>query len=218
LEVILGGFMSIDGKVAPANRIGHTFTPFMKPVHKKILHKIRSEVDAIIVGVDTIIADDPLLTVREVEGKNPLRVILDSNARTPLNAKVLNTNDAPTLIATTKKASKTRIDALKNKSIDVIVTADTNGVDLHNLFTELELRGVKKILVEGGSTVRWSFFKENLVDQIFVWLLPYVWGGKDSPTLVDGEGFLKTSESIALKLQSMQTVDEIIILWFSVKH
>jgi len=218
IKVIVGGFMSIDGKIAPANRIGRIFTKFMTNQHKKILHKIRSRVDAIIVGVDTIIADDPTLTVRAVKGKNPIRVVLDSSARTPLISRILNTDEALTIIAVTQKASKERIEFLESKKVDVIVSSSPERVDLKELLGELRKRGINEVLVEGGGEVRWGFFKENLVDEFFVWIMPYVWGGRDAPTLVDGEGFLKAEDAIPLKLKSKKFINDILILWFSVRR
>jgi 2,5-diamino-6-hydroxy-4-(5-phosphoribosylamino)pyrimidine 1'-reductase len=218
MKIIVGGFMSIDGKTAPSNRIGRTFTGFMTPQHQRILHRLRAQVDAIIVGVDTVLADDPSLTVRAVKGENPLRVVLDSGARIPLTAKILNTEEAPTIIAVAQKASKEKIEALKNKKADVIVSRSTDRVDLKELTEELKNRGIKKILVEGGGETRWSFFKENLVDEFFVWIMPYIWGGRNAPTLVDGEGFIKAEDAVHLKLKSTKLVNDILILWFSAKR
>ena len=209
--------MSIDGKIAPANRIGREFTKFMTPPHQRILHGIRSRVDAIIVGVDTIIADNPSLTVRNVKGKNPIRVVLDSSARTPLTSRILNT-EASTIIAVTQKAPKERIESLRSKQAEVILSSSLGRIDLRELIGELRNRGVNKVLVEGGGEVRWSFFKENLVDEFFVWIMPYVWGGRDAPTLVDGGGFLKAEDAIPLKFKNMKVVDNILILWFSVRR
>ena len=217
IKVTVGGFMSVDGKIAPANRIGREFTKFMTPQHQKILHRIRARVDAIIVGVDTIIADDPSLTVRAVKGKNPIRVVLDSSARTPLTSRILNT-EAKTIIVVTQKAQKERIESLRNKKAEVILSNSARRVDLRELIGELRNRGVNKVLIEGGGEVRWSFFKENLVDELFVWIMPYVWGGRDAPTLVDGEGFLKAEDAMSLKLEDMKFVNNIIILWFSVRR
>jgi 2,5-diamino-6-hydroxy-4-(5-phosphoribosylamino)pyrimidine 1'-reductase len=216
LHVIVGGFMSIDGKVAPKNRVGQTFAQFMTPQHKKLLHTIRAEADAIVVGIGTVLADDPALTVRDVNGANPLRVILDSKARTPLNAKVLCTDQAPTLIAVAQNASKTKIDALKAKNAEIFVSQDFDRVNLTALLQMLAARGIRRVFVEGGSEVRWSFFKENLVDELFVWVLPYVWGGKEAPTLVDGEGFLGAADAVPLTLTSSEVVDGLLVLWFSV--
>ncbi|MCL2475643.1 2,5-diamino-6-(ribosylamino)-4(3H)-pyrimidinone 5'-phosphate reductase [Candidatus Bathycorpusculum sp.] len=218
VEVIVGGFMSIDGKIAPANRNGQEFTQLMTPLHKKMLHSIRASVDAVVVGVGTVLADDPTLTVRDVEGKNPLRVVLDSKAQTPLTAKIANTNQASTLIATTTQASKEKIKALKNKNIEVFISNSEKTVNLQELVEALKSRGVRKVLVEGGAEVRWSFFEANLVDELFVWIMPYVWGGKEAPTLVDGQGFLGAQEAKKLKLKSTEHIEGLTVLWFTVQH
>ncbi len=216
LRIIVGGFMSVDGKIAPANREGKEFTQFMAPEHKKILHKIRSEVGAVIVGVDTVIADDPSLTVREVKGKNPIRIVLDSNARTPIDAKILDTQEAPTIIVVSKNAPKEKIAYLKSKKVEVLTSSSERSVDLAELMSELKHRGVKKVLVEGGAEVRWSFFEKKLVDELFVWIMPCIWGGRDAPTLVGGSGFLKAEEVVQLKLERLEQVESILVLWFSV--
>jgi len=210
--------MSIDGKTAPANRVGRIFTKFMTSRHQRMLHRIRSQVDAIIVGVDTVIADNPSLTVREIKGRNPIRVVLDSNARIPLDSRILNIDEAPTIIAITKNAPKERVESLKSKNVGVYVSTGTERVDIKDLLHELESRGVDTVLVEGGGEIRWSFFKEKLVDEFFLWIMPYIWGGRDAPTIVDGEGFIKEENAVPLKLKNIKTVDKILMLSFSVKR
>ena len=212
--------MSIDGKIAPANRNGREFSQYMQPSHERVLHSIRASVDAIIVGVNTVIADDPSLTVRSVKGKNPLRVIIDSQARTPLGSKILNTynDEVSTLIAVTKNAPKSKIDLLKNKNVDIMYSSSTEKIDLNELLTELSTRyGVKRVLVEGGGETRWSFFEQRLVDELFVWIMPTVWGGRDAPTLVEGSGFLKAPDAVHLEFKNLTPIEDILILWFSVK-
>jgi len=218
VEVIVGGFMSVDGKIAPADRNGKEFTQFMMPRHKKMLHRIRASVDAIVVGVGTVLADDPTLTVRAVEGKNPLRVVLDSKAQTPLTAKIADTDQASTLIVTTRQASKEKIQALRNKGIDVFISSSEKAVNLRELIEALKNRGIRRVLVEGGAEVRWSFFESNLVDELFVWIMPYVWGGRDAPTLVGGQGFLGTQEAKKLELKNMEHIEGLLILWFAVQN
>ncbi len=208
--------MSVDGKIAPSNRVGRTFAKFMTKRHQKLLHRIRSRVDAIVVGVDTVVADNPSLTVREVRGKNPIRVVLDSNARIPLDSKLLDTRKAQTIIAVTRKAPKNRIESLKGRNAEVFVSTRSDKVDLKELLRELSNRGVATVLVEGGGETRWSFVKESLVDEFFVWIMPRIWGGRHAPTMVDGEGFTKPQEAVALKLKRMRIVDRILMLWFSV--
>jgi len=225
VHVIVGGFMSIDGKIAPADRRGREFSQYMRPEHEQILHSIRAGVDAVIVGVNTVIADDPTLTVRNVEGKNPLRVIIDSQAKTPLDAKILNIKKedhaiVETLIVVAKNAPKNRVEQIiKNKNTGVMYSSGLNRVDLHDLLFELAAKyGVKRVLVEGGGEVRWSFFEQKLVDELFVWIMPTVWGGRSAPTLVEGTGFLKAKDAVNLKFKSINQVENILILWFNVNH
>jgi 2,5-diamino-6-hydroxy-4-(5-phosphoribosylamino)pyrimidine 1'-reductase len=213
IKVIVGGFMSLDGKIAPVNRVGRTFTKFMTARHHRMLHTIRSEVDAIIVGIETVITDDPSLTVREVKGRNPIRVVLDSNARTPLDSKVLS-GEAATIIAVTRNAPKDRIESLTGKA--EVIESGQSRVCVKELLRKLRDRGVKKVLVEGGGETRWSFFKERVVDDFFVWVMPYIWGGRGAPTMVGGEGFVKTKDAVSLRLRDMRIVDRILILSFSV--
>ncbi|MCL2642525.1 MAG: 2,5-diamino-6-(ribosylamino)-4(3H)-pyrimidinone 5'-phosphate reductase [Candidatus Bathyarchaeota archaeon] len=213
--------MSVDGKIAPVNRKGREFSQYMQPIHEQMLHEIRAGVDAIIIGVNTVIADNPTLTVRKAEGKNPLRVIIDSQARTPLNSKILNqkTDNASTLIALAKDAPKNKVAALKNKNVDLIYASSSlasKRVDLAELLFALSKRGVKRVLVEGGGEVRWSFFEQNLVDELFVWVMPTIWGGRDAPTLVEGSGFLKAENAVNLEFKSINQVENMLILWFNI--
>ena len=209
--------MSVDGKIAPADHVGRRFFKFMTPRHQRMLHKIRSNVDAIVVGVDTVLMDNPSLTVRNVHGKNPLRVVLDSNARTPLNSKVTDAA-APTIIAVTRKASRKKIELLRKKTEVLVLKSESGRVDLKALLGELRHRRVRRVLVEGGGETRWSFFKEGLVDDFFVWITPHIWGGRDSPTLVDGAGFLYEEDAVRLKLKSRKVVDNLLILSFRVAN
>jgi len=228
IHVIVGGFMSIDGKIAPANRKGREFSQYMKPQHEQILHNIRASVDAVIIGVNTVIADNPTLTVRKAEGKTPIRVILDSQAQTPLDSKILDPkeNSTPTtkaarpttLIAVTKDALKDKIELLKNKDVDILYSSSQKRVDIKEVLAELSANyGVKRVLVEGGGEVRWSFFEQKLVDELFVWITPTIWGGYDAPTLVEGSGFLKAQEAVNLEFKSINQIGDILILWFNVK-
>ena len=216
IKVTVGGMMSVDGKIAPADRQGRKFFKFMTPQHRKMLHRIRSRVDAIVVGVDTVIADNPSLTVRNVTATNPIRVVLDSNARTPLNSKILN-REASTIVAVTRNAPRSRVMKLRSKA-KVLVQERSGRVDLTELLRKLKTFGVRRVLVEGGGEIRWSFFKANLVDEFFVWITPHVWGGRDAPTLVDGTGFIREVEAVPLRLIHSRFVDKLLILSFRVKR
>jgi len=210
--------MSVDGKIAPVNRNGREFSQYMKLEHEQILHEIRASVDAIIVGVNTVKFDNPTLTVRKVKGKNPLRVILDSQVQTPIDSKIFDTEKASTLIVVAKNAPMSRVNLVKNKNVDVLYSSDSERVDLHDLLSELSRRGVKRVLVEGGGEVRWSFFEQKLVDELFVWIMPTIWGGRTAPTLVEGVGFLEAKEAVELEFKSVDRVSDMLILWFNVKN
>jgi 2,5-diamino-6-hydroxy-4-(5-phosphoribosylamino)pyrimidine 1'-reductase len=209
--------MSVDGKIAPSNHKGREFSQYMTSTHEQLLHEIRANVDAVIIGVNTVIADNPVLTVRKVEGKNPIRVILDSQARTPVESKILNTKEAPTIIAVAKGAPKDKIDAFKNKNANVLVSS-TKKINLPQLFANLAKRGVKRVLVEGGGEVRWSFFEQKFVDELFVWVVPAIWGGRNAPTLVEGAGFLRAEDAVNLEFKHVNQVEGLLTLWFNVKR
>jgi len=154
------------------------------------------------------------LTVRDVKGTNPIRVVLDSKARIPSDSKLLN-GEAPTIVAVTRDAPIHRVMMLRRKT-KVLVQKRHGRVDPTELLRDLKTLGVRKVLVEGGGEVRWSFFEANLVDDFFVWVAPYVWGGRDAPTLVDGSGFIH--EAVPLRLVRSRVVDHLLILSFSVKR
>jgi 2,5-diamino-6-(ribosylamino)-4(3H)-pyrimidinone 5'-phosphate reductase len=213
--IIVGGLMSVDGKTAPRNRRGMLLTHFMGEELSKRLHKLRAEVDAVVVGIGTVLADNPRLTVRFVEGKNPTRVIVDSEARIPLNSAVLNVEEAKTVVVTSEEASKEKLDALGKMGVEVI-RCGKNKVNIKKMLESLREKGVNRLLVEGGAELRWSFFREGVVDEVLVWIAPVVWGGREAPTFVDGEGFKSLDEAIRLKLKNVEVVEEVVTLRFDV--
>lgn len=146
------------------------------------VQRLRASSDAVLVGVGTILADDPHLTVKgPTQGRNPLRVVLDSKGRTPAAAKVLD-GRAPTLIATSEECTATWKGA-------EVVRMGKGRVDLSRLLSELHRRGVRELLVEGGGEIIWSFFREGFVDRYCVFIGSIVLGGRCAPTPVDGDGF-----------------------------
>jgi 2,5-diamino-6-(ribosylamino)-4(3H)-pyrimidinone 5'-phosphate reductase len=208
--------MSLDGKIAPRNRQGRLFIPSMSRRMQERLHLLRSGVDCILVGVETVLADDPRLTARGVEGESPLRVVLDSRARTPLNAAVLDVKAAPTIIAVSRSAQAEDVERLRGR-VEVVECGDVK-VDVKELLEKLYSRGVRRLLVEGGGEVRWSFLRERVVDELFVWVMQKVWGGRDAPTLVEGEGFITPDEAVELELKKVEVVENIIVMNFMVKQ
>ncbi|WP_456472674.1 2,5-diamino-6-(ribosylamino)-4(3H)-pyrimidinone 5'-phosphate reductase [Methanocaldococcus sp.] len=179
------------------------------------VHKIRAKVDGIMVGIGTVLKDDPRLTVHKIKAnKNPVRIVVDSKLRIPLNARVLN-NEAKTIIATTEKADEEKIKELKKRGVEVIKCGEEK-VDLKKLMNILYEKGIRSILLEGGGTLNWSMFKEGLVDEVSVYIAPMIFGGK-AVTYVDGEGFKTVDDSIKLELKNFYRLGEGIVLEFLVK-
>ncbi|MGQ9721369.1 MAG: 2,5-diamino-6-(ribosylamino)-4(3H)-pyrimidinone 5'-phosphate reductase [Candidatus Jordarchaeum sp.] len=209
--VILSAAMSVDGKIA-THRGDSSFSD---EEDWKRVHKLRSQVDAIMVGINTILRDDSKLTAKE--GKSPLRVIVDSKARTPLNARVITVRpDLETIIAVTSKASKKNIDELQKKGAKILVSGDGEKVDLELLMEKLFDLGVRKLMLEGGGNLNWGMLSKGLVDELRIAISPVIVGGKEAVSLVEGEGFNRVSESVNLKLINNKKVGKCLVLTFKV--
>jgi len=193
--VMIVSEVTIDGKLTLAKGVSSKeIMKLMDEEANKYLHQIRAECDGIMVGANTVRIDNPNLTVRYVEGENPVRIIPSSKGDIPLDANVLNTSVAPTIIAVSEAAPKEKIEAFKEKGADVIV-AGKDKVDFKELFKKLYEKGIKKLMVEGGSAVNWELIKNDLVDEVRLIHLPVVVGGDDVPSLTSGEGF-KTLDAV----------------------
>jgi diaminohydroxyphosphoribosylaminopyrimidine deaminase/5-amino-6-(5-phosphoribosylamino)uracil reductase len=181
--------MSLDGKIATRTGESHWITGIEARAHG---HRLRHVHDAILVGVDTVIADDPQLTARldGGEARQPLRVVVDSKLRTPVSAKVVAAN---TLIATTQEGR------IGDAEIRVLPAGDDGRVALPALLDELGQRGILSLLVEGGAEVHASFLTEGLVDKVFAYVAPRLIGGKDAPGAVGGIGVERLKDAISLR-------------------
>ena len=210
-HVILSAAISIDGKIA--TRIGDSKLSSKKD--KIRIHKLRSTVDAILVGKNTVHRDDPLLTVRYAKGKNPIRIILDSNGTINVNSKILQTSGkVPTIIAVSKKISKSNLQKLKKFPVEIIITGE-NSVNIKSLMNNLNKRKIKTILVEGGGTVNWQFIQNNLFDEILITIAPFIIGGTNAITFVQGRGFDKITQSPRLRLNVIKKLENSLILHYT---
>jgi 2,5-diamino-6-(ribosylamino)-4(3H)-pyrimidinone 5'-phosphate reductase len=172
---------------------------YMAPETELLLHQTRAEYDAIMVGSNTIKIDNSFLTVRKIEGKNPLRVIPNSRGDIPLESNVLKP-DAPTLIAVSDRASAKRIAGLRSQGVQV-VSVGKEQVDLPLLMRILrEEYGVRKLMIEGGPTLNWYMLRDRLVDEIRLIHLPFIVGGADTPSLVGGMHIEHEQDMIRLLL------------------
>lgn len=210
--VILNAAMTLDGKIA--TKTGSSEISGREDLIR--VHKLRKEVDAIMVGINTLLVDDPRLTVHKIEAKpedNPVRIVVDSKARTPLDFRILS-EDAPTIIATTENADPEKIDALKKKV--TVLKCGEDMVNLKVLMKELTRRGIKTLMLEGGSTLNYSMLKNGLVDEVMVCVAPMIVGGVHAKTLVDGEGIDNMSNAIKLKFKKSYFLGEDMILEYKV--
>ena len=209
-HVIFSAAITLDGKLA--TRTGDSKLSSKKD--KIRVHKLRSKVDAILIGRNTVEIDDPLLSARNIRKKNPIRIILDSNATIRTNSKILKTcSRIPTIIAVSKKAPKKNLQKLEKFPVQVIVCGNYT-VNIKKLLGILKRKGIKNILVEGGGTTNWAFVKENLVDEAIITITPYLVGGVTATTLVDGDGFSTVVKSIRLKLKNVSKMKNEVILHY----
>lgn len=197
--IIMKAGMSLDGKIATRTGDSRWVTDEKA---REYGHILRQKVSAILVGVNTVITDDPTLNTRlnKIECKDSIRIVLDSHGRTPITSKVLNINPSNTIIAVTNLAADENIKAFKEKGAEVIITpAKNHKVDLEFLIEELGNKKIDSLLIEGGGEVNFSFLKENLVDKVIFFIAPKIIGGKDAKTPVEGEGVECLEDAICLQ-------------------
>jgi diaminohydroxyphosphoribosylaminopyrimidine deaminase/5-amino-6-(5-phosphoribosylamino)uracil reductase len=190
--VALKWAMSLDGKISTHRG---SATAVSGEAARWYAHELRNLYDAVLVGVGTVLADDPALTCRlpaemQPAPRNPLRVIVDSRLRTPPSARVVtDTARAPTLVATTTAASLDRVEAMRRAGVEVLVQEPVDGrVDLRTLMETLGRRGLLSVLIEGGGTVNASALSAGVVDKVVAIIAPRLIGGAEAPTPVDGAG------------------------------
>ncbi len=196
--------MTLDGKIATAVGESQWITG---EAARRRGHEMRDRVDAILVGIETVLADDPSLTARLPEGsRNPVRVILDSQARTPLTARLLHDDAAPVLIAVTEWASEERLEQLRAAGAEIIFCGDGTRVDIGILLKRLGEREICSLLVEGGGHVHFSFLREGLADKVCAFIAPRIVGGAKAPSVVSGDGFAHLNEAVRLRDMSAEFV------------
>lgn len=193
--VILKSAMSIDGKIATRTGDSKWITNEETRHH---VHKLRGMVDAILVGVNTVIKDDPQLTARIPGGRNPKRIIVDSHLRIPKNAKVLD-KQAETIIATTSRVPMSNMKEIENRGAKILVVTEREGkVDLRSLMRELGKEEITSVLIEGGGEVNASALASGIVDKVLFFISPQIVGGKEAVDVVGGKGIDSLKDSIKI--------------------
>ncbi len=214
--------MSADGKISTKKR---KQVKISGKADFDRVDELRSTSDAVMVGIGTILADDPSLTVKSEErrkrrvadGKdeNPARIVVDSKARIPLTADVFKKGVGKRIVVVSKAAPTEKVEALKEKA-DVIVAGDEE-VDLKEMARELKKRGIERLMVEGGATLNWAMTTAGLVDEISAFVGNVIIGGKEAPTFMDGEGISDRAEAIELELKKYEPMDGGIVLTWRVR-
>jgi len=188
---------SLDGKIATNTGDSKWISSIDS---RRLVQDLRKKHDAILVGINTLIVDDPLLTIRNSK-RQPFKVIVDTKLKTPLTAKIFTSlSPGKTIIATTQHSSQAKESALRHKGVDIIRVATTSkGVDLKALMKQLLLRGIGSVLVEGGGEIAASLFEKQLVDKFYLFIAPILIGGKDTPCSIGGKGVDKIRKATRFK-------------------
>ena len=209
--VILSAAMTIDGKIA--TKSGDSELSSKKD--KIRVHKLRAKTDAILVGINTVKRDDPLLSLRYHQGKNPIRVILDSKGKISSKSKIIKTcSKIPTIIAVSEMTTKKNIQRLEKYPLEIFIGGDKK-ISLKKLLKYLHRKKIQRVLLEGGGNVNWDFVNHNLVDEIIITITPFVVGGKNAISLVEGEGFALVSKSKKFSLKKTMRFGNEIVLYYT---
>lgn len=191
--VILSAAMTIDGKIA--SKTGDS--NLSDKTDWRDVHKLRASVDAIMVGKGTIIKDNPKLYIKYHKHRGYYRIVLDSNLTIPLESNVITFQQEiyPTIICTAENVPSNRVKLYEDKGVRIIQVGDGNRVNIIDLLSLLKEFGINSILLEGGGTLNWSFVEKNLIDEIRLTIAPWIVGGTEATSLVDGIGFEKISSA-----------------------
>lgn len=210
--VILKAALSLDGKLATRTGDSQWITGVAA---RRRVHEMRDVVDAVVVGIGTILKDDSMLTTRleEQQGRDPLRVVVDTRGRLPLTARVLRSGSRPPLVVVGSRVPPTRLRRLKEARAEVVVLPQGDGgLSLRNLMHELGCREITSAMIEGGGKLATSALQAGLVDKLILMLAPVLIGGKKAPTLLQGDGVEKLAEAMHIHHLSVERVGQDLVL------
>lgn len=213
MHVHANAAVSVDGKLATVER---EQVAISGPTDFDRVDRLRADMDAVCVGVGTVLADDPSLSVPDalLEDGPPARVVIDSTGRTPLDARITSPA-APTYVLASAAIEHDRAAALEAAGVTVIVTDGSDQVDLSAGLASLEAYGIDRVLVEGGGEVFYSLFAAECIDTVSLFISPHVIGGRTAPTLVDGPGFMDRFPRLVL--DGVDPIDTGVLCHFTVE-
>lgn len=215
---ILKTAMTLDGKIATVTGDSQWIT---NEKSRQFVHNLRHQVAAIMVGIGTVIKDDPSLTTRikGKVGKDPIRVIVDSLGSLPLNSKIYQTgNKDNTIIAVTDKVDVNKLEMLKEK-LDVLIIPNKDGkVDLHHLINKLGEKGIDSVLIEGGGNLNFSALESKIVDKVLTFIAPKIIGGKEAITPVEGKGINNIDHAMLFDIFKIHHFNEDVMLESYIKN
>ncbi len=219
--VFINAAMSADGKIATIER---KQTRISGSLDFERMDELRAGSDVIMVGIGTVLSDNPSLTVKSQQRRdkrragglpeNPIRIVVDSMARTPVDADIFKKGEGKRIIAVTEIAPQERINKLAECA--EIITAGKKTVDLEKLLIELKARGIDRLMVEGGATLNWGLISCGLVDELYTFIGNIIIGGINAPALVDGEGF--KNDFCRLMLLSCEKIEDGVLLRWKVSR
>ena len=212
---------TLDGKTAAKTGDSKWITRYPA---REYVHQLRNEYDSILVGINTVLTDDPSLNCRidNPNKRDPIRVVLDSKLRIPLNAKIINSSASAPLIIFTAANNREKIKELtkmgvevieqRNEADEAIEQKEGTGISIDFVMTELAKREISSVLVEGGSSVIWSFFQEGFVDKYYMFIAPKIIGGKEAVPIIGGAGIEIMNNAIEMKWQEVKFIGDDLLL------
>ncbi|MFG6113981.1 bifunctional diaminohydroxyphosphoribosylaminopyrimidine deaminase/5-amino-6-(5-phosphoribosylamino)uracil reductase RibD [Halobacillus sp. MO56] len=204
--VYLKTAMTLDGKIATSTGESQWITG---DAARNDGHHYRRRCDAILVGVQTVINDDPKLTTRiEGNGKNPVRIILDNHLRTPLSSQLIQNDEAPTWIITSSRVSPHQLKAYRSKDHVEVISLKSPAIKIPEVLRYLGEKDITSLLVEGGGTIADAFVRAGKVSELVAYIAPKLLGGKDALTPVEGKGFEQLKQALHLRIYSTEMVGE----------
>lgn len=211
--------MTLDGKIATRTGDSKWITGAEARAY---VHELRHRFMAIVVGIGTAVADDPLLNCR-IEGRGvrqPIRVVVDSNARLSLDSQLVKTaGEYRTIVAHTRFAPEERVKALRETGVEMLLCKEKEGlVDVRNLLELLGQSGIDSILLEGGGSLNYTFLAEGLADELYAFIAPKIVGGMNAKTPVEGAGMEKMADAINLELENVLNIGHDVLLKLKVKN